>query len=131
MGEEGEEGEVLQWGWQYLVTEGDKKGGEVGSSEYYTTMCVHCVCVVCVCCVCIVCVCVCVCGCVCVCVCVCTSSMELELPWDPVYESYKEMMCAKTRLIAACPFGMAMARDTPLLSPGEVFVLDGSIQLLG
>eukprot|EP00731_Ephydatia_muelleri_P018742 Em0011g782a len=56
--------------------------------------------------------------------------MELELPWDPVHESYKEMMCAKTRLIAACPFGMAMARDTPLLSPGEVFVLDGSIQLL-
>ena len=70
--------------------------------------------------------------CVHVCIlCVCTFSMELELPWDPVHESYKEMMCAMKKLTAVCPFGMALARDTPLLSPGELFVLDGSIRLLG
>lgn len=59
------------------------------------------------------------------------SSMELELPWDPVNESCRLMVCAKAKLLAACPFGRIEVPDYSLLTLMEEFKLDDSIKLLG
>lgn len=59
------------------------------------------------------------------------SSMELDLPWDPVYESCKLMVCAKAKLLVACPFGRIEVPDFSLLTLMEEFKLDNSIKLLG